>query len=48
MQTLALAALRLEMVALNLLFCGTSAPRTDAARRAEAAETEARFDNMPI
>ena len=46
-QAAALAALKLEMEGLSVLF-GGDAPRTEDELRAEEAETEAGFDNMPL
>ena len=47
-QAAALAALKVEMEGLAILFGGTREPRTEAELRADAAETEDGFDNLPI
>lgn len=46
-QAAALAALKLEMEGLSVLF-GGEGEKTEAELRAEEAETEAGFDNMPV
>lgn len=47
-QAAALAALKVEMEGLAILFGGTQEPRTEAELRADAAETENGFDNLPV
>lgn len=46
-QAAALAALKLEMEGLSVLFGGET-PKTEDELRAEEAETEAGFDNLPV
>lgn len=47
-QAVALAALKLEMEGLAVLFGGTEETLSDAAQAKVDAETEAGFDNMPV
>lgn len=47
-QAATLAALRLEMQGLAVLFGGEAGPLTEAEARAQDAAIEADFDNMPV